>query len=395
MNVRRLAAMSCLSLYLVYLASPVQAQGTGRFLTGPIGWTPTVAVRDAGIDSNVFDDPDEPIEDRIATFASSVDAQMTLAHFKVQGTGAAEYLYYQRLVRERALTTRFTMRVEAPTRRIVPFGTGAYARAKERQTPEIDVQSRYTTSAVGAGLSVFVMARGAIQLAGRREITAYDRGQVLRGADLAQRFNRDSDSAVVGFRFNITELTSITADASVARDRFTLKPEQNTSNLNWTAAIEFAPDAVIRGRAGIGYHVMEPRGAAAIAFRGLTANVDLSYVLLGRTRFNGRYFRDTAYSLEAPYYLLTTLGADVAQLIGGPFEILLRGNRQYSDYPENPGLRIPHRIDILDTIAAGVGVRMSDTSRATVTYELARRLTPVDGLRFDRRRVLTSFSYGF
>lgn len=392
MTWRRAAVLAAL---LSWVPVSSWAQGSSRFLTGPVGWTPTIGVKDVGTDSNVFDSPTAVKTDRIGTLATSLDAQMTLAHFKTQGTAAGDYVYYERLRGERALARRFTLRVEAPTNRIVPFATGAYDRSKERQDPEIDLRTFHTTTTLGGGTSLFVLTRGAIQVAGRREETKYDSGSVFRDVNLAEKLNRDRDSALVTVRYNVTELTSITFDAGLSRDRFIFRPDQNTSNLTWAATVEFAPDAIIRGRAGFGYHALDPRGPAALAFHGYTGNVDLAYVPFGRTQIGGRFFRDASYSIEAPYYVLTALGGDITQPIGGPFEILLRVNRQRSNFPEDKKLSLVHRIDILDTVAGGFGIRMSDTTRATITYELARRQSPIQSVQFDRRRLLTSFIYGF
>lgn len=388
-------AIAAAAVFIVSGGSTSWAQGTGRFLTGPIGWTPVVSLRDAGIDSNVFDDPRNPQEDRIATLGAALDAQMTLAHFKLGSTASTDYAYFHRFATERSLMRRINVRVEAPTQRFIPLGTASYDRSKERQTPEIDVRTFRTSSSLGVGASVFFVSRAAIQLSARREGTRYDGGQVIRGVEVAGQLNRDTDSATVGVRVNVTPLTSLSLDANIGRDRFVLRPEQNVSNLSWIAAVDFAPDAVIRGRVGFGYHIMEPRGPDALAFRGYTANVDLAYVLLDRTRFNGRYFRDTSFSIEAPYFVLTTLGLEIAQAVGGPFDVLLRGNRQQSDYPENPALRIAHRVDLIDVLGAGFAVRVSDSARVTTVYELTRRQSPSELLQYERRRLITSFSYGF
>jgi hypothetical protein len=391
----RLPLVIAIAAAIVSAPALSRAQGSGRFLTGPIGWTPIISIRDAGVDSNIFDLPTDPKEDRVASIVGTLDSQITLAHFKVIGAASADYNYFQTFRSERSSGRRFTVRAEAPTHRFVPSGTASYERAKDRQGPEIDIRAQRTTRTMGAGIGVLFMTRGLVQIAGRREEARFDRGQVDRGVSLDERLSRDSDVANLAVRVNLTDLTRITVDAGIARDRFKFSRDQNTHNLTWGVAVEFEPDAVIRGRAGIGYHIIEPRGATAASTRSYTANVDLSYVLLERTRFSGRYFRDTAYSLEAPYYLSTTYGLDIAQAIGGPFELLARGNRQRSDYPENAALRLAHRIDLLDMVAGGLSIRMSETARTTITYELARRQSSMDQLRFDRRRIFTSLSYGF
>ena len=52
-----------------------------------------------------------------------------------------------------------------------------------------------------------------------------------------------------------------------------------------TAAVEFEPFALIKGRASIGYRNFDPLSPGLPDYKGLTANGDLSYTLLGATRF--------------------------------------------------------------------------------------------------------------
>src|SRR5262249_55904335 len=60
MSASSLRASSILLLAVLAIASGARAQEPekdGRFITGPLAWTPTFELRDAGIDSNVFNTP--------------------------------------------------------------------------------------------------------------------------------------------------------------------------------------------------------------------------------------------------------------------------------------------------------------------------------------------------
>ena len=45
------------------IASSASAQSAGRFVSGPLVWTPTFQIREAGVDSNVFNTPTAVKED--------------------------------------------------------------------------------------------------------------------------------------------------------------------------------------------------------------------------------------------------------------------------------------------------------------------------------------------
>ena len=54
-------------------------------------------------------------------------------------------------------------------------------------------------------------------------------------------------------RYALTPLTQVVMDAGYIEDRFVFRPAQNTENLRANVGFEFAPDAVIRGRAALGF----------------------------------------------------------------------------------------------------------------------------------------------
>src|SRR4030095_6110242 len=59
--------------------APAQDVG-GRFSTGPIAWTPTIALRDVGFDTNVFDEAVVPKRDRMATLTPHVNGVIHSPH---------------------------------------------------------------------------------------------------------------------------------------------------------------------------------------------------------------------------------------------------------------------------------------------------------------------------
>jgi hypothetical protein len=123
-------------------------------------------------------------------------------------------------------------------------------------------------------------------------------------------------------------------------DIFTRRPDKQTDNLRVSAGFEFAPDAIIKGRATVGFHEMVARGSGSFPFAGWIASVDLGYSLLGRTRFDVRFARDATYSVldGEGYYLSTAGGLEILHNLVGPLDVW-RGSCERLDYasPVAPG----------------------------------------------------------
>jgi hypothetical protein len=372
-------------------------QGAGRFVFGPLNWTPTIVLRDAGLDSNVFDEPENPKEDTVAVVAPSVDASLRTGLFSMTTVGGVEFVYFDRYTNERSINGRLATRIEFPLTRIRPFVGVAYTDAKERTTPEIDLRARYDQLELSGGLGLQLTSRGLLRMYGRTSERSFDDNQTFRSVDLAERLNHRTEGAGLQFRYNITPLTSLLADGLLSRDRFVHVAQHDTDNVRVQGGVEFAPDAIIRGRALVGFHQMQAVGSEAIPYDGVMASVDLTYVLLGRTRFTGRAARDTTYSFEEqPYYLQTSTAFDVLHNLIGPVDIIGRVAREKLDYQGLPARSIAARVDYIDRWGGALSVRISERSSIALNYDWTeRRSAKAPEYDYNRRRLFTTVNYGF
>jgi hypothetical protein len=240
-------------------------------------------------------------------------------------------------------------------------------------------------------------SRASIEVAGRRSDSRFRQGETFRGVELATRFDRDTTGASARIRYNLSPLTTFTVEGDASRDEFVRSPQYDADHLRANAGFLFAPDAIIKGRAMVGYHRLAPRGAAAVGYDGLTLAVDMGYVLLGRTRFDARILRDTSYSLEAqPFYVQTTYGGEVLHNLFGPVDIIGRIAREILDYDSLPGQSLGGYTLNVNRYGGAVAIRAGERSRLTFNYEFAER---VGGLLpdhlYERERVYTTVTYGF
>jgi hypothetical protein len=383
------------------IASGASAQTSGGFVSGPLTWAPTIQLRDAGVDSNVFNEPDNPRDDRTGSVVSQVDSQLKLPYLQLSTHGGAEYDYFEQYKSQRATNGLVNSRVVIPLSRFQPTAFGAWTHAKERSSSELDVRAPRTDHAFGGGFSADVATRFAVTAELDRFVTRYERGETFRGVEIASQLNHQSTTLTTGARVTVTPLTTLFIEGGAGRDQFELKPALDTDNVRGDLGFDFSPDAVISGRANIGYHMMQPRHASnepggALRFSGITSSVSLNYTLLGRTRFSPRFARDTNYSASdvTPYYVSTVRGLDILQVLFGPLDVLVHGSQETLEYPITP--LAPSRQDHVNNYGGGLSIRIANQGRIGVTYDaIERRSTGGSLFTYSRRHIYTSVTYGF
>jgi len=248
-------------LAVLAIASAARAQEPpmdGRFITGPLAWTPTFELRDAGIDSNVFNTPTDAKEDVTATARSQVDSVLKLGLLRATTVGSLAYNYFEQYTSQRGLNRSVATHVEVPAMRFSPNVSASWARVKERSGNEIDIRTPRTDLAYAGGLQARLTSKLSIIATAGRQKSTYDEAYTFHDTEIARQLNRESTMATVTARVALTPLTSLSIDATAAHDSFPFRPAAATDNGRVDARFEFAPDAVIRGAASVGYHSMQP-----------------------------------------------------------------------------------------------------------------------------------------
>jgi opacity protein-like surface antigen len=290
--------------------------------------------------------------------------------------------------------------LEFPVTRFSPDVTVTWAHLRERSTNEIDLRAPRTDFGYTAGLQTKLTSRIAMTASVGRQKTAYDKGFIFRGVDLSTQLDRNTLGGVLSTTVTVTPLTLFVADAGYSRDEFVAQADKTTDNIRVNAGFEFAPDAVIRGRASIGYHSLKPHHDVVTTtmrpFQGITSNTDLSYTLLGVTRFNGRFSRDSNYSVSTsqPIYISNAGGLDILQALFGPVDLDVHGARERLEYAATSFESA--RTDFADTLGGGLSIRVAPQMVAALIYDnYERRSTAGSRFEYKRRRIYTTITYGF
>ena len=372
---------------------------------GPFYVSPSLLLKELGVDTNVFNEPDAEKSDFTFTLAPRVDVWVPVARRALFTTRAAtDLVWYAKYDTERSVDPQASVRADIFVRRLRLFGEAAHQSSRQRLNYEIDLRSRHLRNDVTVGAEVKVTPRLSIEAAGRRSGIAFDADAVFHGTSLEHALNRTTTSAVLAARHRATPLTTFVAAAEQLRDEFEFSPERDSESVRATAGLEFKPRALISGSAMVGFRRFVPEHQAVPDYTGLVAHLGLSYRLLGATTFGVSYTRDLQYSFEPfqPYYVLNGVGGSVRQALGSRFDVLVSADRVLHDYRNlllHPGggavLPLGAREDVVLVGAASLGFRLGRDARigAGVSYQ-ERRSSTASVRNYTTVRFATTVSYG-
>jgi hypothetical protein len=168
--------------------------------------------------------------------------------------------------------------------------------------------------------------------------------------------------------------------------------------LRVTPGVQFKPNALISGGASVGYLRFDTLEASVPPFHGAYGSVDLSYTLLGTTRFSVQSVRDVEYSFDPsrPYYLSTGITGSVTQALSGSWAITARAGKQRLNYSETASDVIGGSppVDTIDLYGARIAYRLSPGIQLGVDADYHRRRAWEPGRDYAGLRAGFFLTYG-
>ena len=356
-----------------------------------------IALNDVGIDTNVFNEGENPQRDFTMTFSPATDLWLRMGRTWISGRVDIDWVYYQTFASERSTNADVRIGIARTLNRLVLNGNARHLSTRERPGFEIDARSDRIENELDGSVEMRLVSNTYVGArAWRRQIT-FDGDEVFRGTNLAEELNRTIEGHALTIRRVLTPLTTVSLDVGREHERFLLTPLRDADSNRIAGTVTFQPFALIHGTATAGYRRFTPLAADVPAYRGATAAVSLAYTLMGMTRFGVDVSRDVQPSLEfeQPYYLETGLAGRVQQQVAGPFDVLARiGTRRlaYRDRTVLAG-ETSNRTDRVRTLTFGTGYRFSSDKRIGFAIERQRRTSSVDGWQYRGLRFGVSLTY--
>ena len=371
-----------------------------RVRIGALWMNPTVSLTNLGVDDNVFNESDDlgPKRDFTFTVTPTTDLWVQMGRTWVSGTIKEELIWYQKYATERAANSTYRVGWKVPlTRLIVDVGAN-YLNARDRPGYEIDARALRTETRYNGSVELRALSKTFIGVRAERQQIDFDKDAVFLGTNLETALNHVTTMAGVSVRHQLTPLTTISVIASRAEDRFDFSSLRDSDSDSLALNLAFDPFALIKGGATVGFRNFQPRDPSVEAYKGLTATVDLSYTLLGVTRFAVKATRDIQYSFEVnePYYLQNGIEGSIAQQIFGPFDAVGRAGVQSLAYRDRVGATglISDRVDRVQTFGVGVGYHLGKDVRLGFNLDHNRRVSELARRQYSGLKFGTAVTYG-
>jgi hypothetical protein len=368
------------------------------FRIGPLMFAPTVRLQQLGVDTNIFQNDAQAREDFVATVTPEVSLFLRPRSMRVLGYFGTDFNYFQTYADERYVAPTTRLRAEFLLSRLRPYVGVARIDTRDRPNREIDARARHVDTELGGGVVFELSPASFVYAAVTRQSTDYRPGERFAGIDLEASLDRDTTSLDAGIRLSLTPLTSLSVVATRAVDRFVFDPTRDATSQSVWAEFAFAPDAIFRGTARVGFRRFTPDSRAVDGFQGLTSRVAIVYPFLDRGTVGVGLTRDLTYSFEqaAGYFVETTGDLSYTHRIAGAWDAQVRTAVTRMNYGEQAATLGADRIDGVRLFSLGAGYNFLDQSRLGLTYEWSRRSSDTRAdRRYGRNRVFASWAYAF
>jgi hypothetical protein len=368
---------------------------------GPLMMTPTISLSNIGIDQNVFNEaPDkDPKKDFTATVTPTTDLWLRFGPSWVTANIKEDIVWYQKYATERAANNGYKVAWRIPLSRLNISTNFGYLSARERVGADIDARAPRKELNYSGAVEVHALTRTFFGVTAMRSTTTYDANATFDGINLNDELSHTTTGGGFAIRQQVTALTTLNLSATRSQDKFAGNPLRDSMSDGASANIQFDARAALKGGATFGYQNFRPLSPDLAEFKGVTMSADLSFVLLGSTRFGGHATRAIQYSYDVnqPYYLETGIDGSVAQQLFGPFDITGRAGTRHLDYTTRAGANVPvpNRTDSVLSYGGGVGFHMNNDLRLGVNIDKEIRTSLIPERGYNNLRIGTALTYGF
>jgi hypothetical protein len=399
-------ARLALALAALLAAMPARAQQVAppsddladraRIRVGPFYFQPGIALTNAGYDSNVFRDYQEPKEDFTFTLTPALDGGMRAGPARLNFRLVTDYVWYRTYRGEGGVDGSALLQFELRYNWLRPYVSGEWINTRSRPGYEIDARAERNLPTYQAGADARIASRTWVVLSYRHAATRFLAGEIYEDVPLDQALNNTTRTSTAGLRFELSPLTTLSLLTRLEQARFDSAKSRDNESWLFMPTFDFSPEALLSGQASIGYRSLTAKTAGMPDFRGVVANVSLKYAPLPSTSVGFGGSRDIAYSFEKdhPYYLLSGVNASITQRIIGAFEVIVQGRLEYLDYREFEGRSAP-RQDTVAVYGGGVGYRLGDVARVGLDVEWSERRSELPDRDYQGTRIFGSFRHGF
>jgi hypothetical protein len=276
-----------------------------------------------GYDSNPlnFATDANPTSDFTTIFKPVLEGWLRVPHARVSARTEFDFYYFNNLADYKAVDNDSYVRVEVPINRVTPYFDGALTNTRFPPMLEINTVALRRITSQAVGVSVRLTEKIFVGGQERHASVEYEPNSLYLGTDLSRQLNYHSTGETIEVRYAATPLTTVYLEVQQERDRFDRALGRDADSLTISPVVQFAPRALITGRASIGYHRQEFL-VGTQKYEGTVFNADLNYTLLSSTQFSVRANRELRYSYQPGQnqYVATEVTPSVIHRFGGSWD---------------------------------------------------------------------------
>ena len=268
----------------------------GTIVYGPLTLTPSLVIKDMGLDDNVFNEAVDPKSDFTFTLTPRASVGLRARRIRLTYVSTLDYVYYESYASERGANLTSEARVDVDLGRLRPYVSLTGTNTRNRLNPEVDARARHHDQIYSAGAAVRVLSRTNLLLSGRHGAIEYEPDETFRGVSLEESFNAQVDGIEGGVGIELTPITTFSVLAQREQQRFDLSPSRDSNSWRLWPMLSFNPTGLLTGTAAIGYRHFDALDPRLSDYSGLVASVTIGATIYGRHQLQSTYLRDVRSS---------------------------------------------------------------------------------------------------
>jgi len=286
---------------------------------GPFRIQPSLVISNAGVDSNVFYSPSEPIKDFTITAGPAATIYVPIHRkFVLSLYGSPQYVWYSKTEQERTWNYYFTGAAQLSLKNVFFSVEGNYSDARERWNTEIDIRPRRKEEGYGGSVLIKAAWKTSFSLGYRTVKYNYESVEDASGFNVQEKLNRQESYASFSMFYQASTQRRFFLDFEYGLYEFQFAVQAAIGDA-WSGAayagLEFSRlGRRVRGRVRIGYKKYDVRAVDGPDYQGVVGDSQLWVRLAKPFVIRGSYVRDVRFSLwyGNPYYVESRPGAGVS-----------------------------------------------------------------------------------
>lgn len=212
---------------------------------GPFYLSPGIELKELGVDTNIFNEQEEPRSDFMFNLSPKVDVGIPFTRRALLTTAVGtDLVWYAKYKSERAVNPQLKARGELFLHRLTLFAENSFANAKQRANNEIDLRARYLDNTFSAGAGYRITPKFSLEAFGRRSLVEFDSDAVFLGTRLQDTLNRNTVGYGLVARHKLTPLTTLVLLTEQSNDKFPFSPLRDSRSVRILPGVEFKPRAL-------------------------------------------------------------------------------------------------------------------------------------------------------